>query len=247
MQVQGKIALITGAAHRVGKAIALKLAQHGAHIGLNYHHSVEAAQATQAELRALGVEVLLLPADVSDAVAVENMVAQAMSHFGQIDILVNNAASFQRALFLNMSLSQWDEVLGLNLRGPFICAKAVAPHMLKLTEGTIINLTDLSGVVPTRGRVAHSVAKAGLISLTEALAIELRPTIRVNGIAPGPVLAPTQASEAVKARKAERTLLKRWGEADHVAQTVLFLVENDYITGEIIRVDGGELLAWRDI
>jgi 3-oxoacyl-[acyl-carrier protein] reductase/pteridine reductase len=246
MQVRDKVALITGAAHRVGKAVALRLAKNGAHIVLNYYASAPAAAGTQAELEALGVEVLPIRANVADPDSVNGMVAQAIDHFGRIDILVNNAALFDKTLFLKMTVDDWDRVMNTNLRGPFLCARAVAPHMLKLDEALIVNITDLSGLVPTRHMLAHSVSKAGLISLTQALALELRPTVRVNAIAPGPVIPPPDYDAATQQQVAQRTLLKRWASGDHVAQAVMFLVENDYVTAEVVRVDGGELIGWRD-
>ena len=246
MQPTDKVALITGAAHRVGKAIALGLARRGSHIVLNYRSSIEAARQTQAELEALGVRVLPIQADVSRPAAIETMVARAIDHFGRIDILVNSAASFRQTPFPEMTVTDWETVVNTNLRGPFWCARTVAPHMLKLEEGLIINITDLSAFTPSQNMLAHTVAKAGLVSLTQALALELRPTIRVNAIAPGPVIPPPEYDEATNKRIARRTLLKRWGSGDHVAQAVLFFVENDYVTGELLRVDGGELLGWRD-
>ena len=247
MLAKNKVALITGAAHRVGKAIALGLARHGAHIVLNYYTSAAAAAETQTELAALGVDVLPVQANVSDPAAVEAMVVRAVDHFGRIDILVNSAASFQKTPFPDMAPADWDRVINTNLRGPFLCARAVAPFMLKLEQGLIVNITDLSGFVPVRNMLAHSVAKAGLISLTQALALELRPTIRVNAIAPGPVIPPPDYDEATRQQVANRTLLKRWASGDDVARVVMALVENDYITAEVVRVDGGELLGWRDV
>ena len=246
MQAKDKVALVTGAAHRVGKAIALRLAKNGAHIILNYRSSVKAAQETQTELEGLGVEVLPVQADVSEPEAVEAMTAQAIAHFGRIDILVNNAALFDKTPFPGMSVADWDRVLNMNLRGPFLCARAVAPPMLKLEAGLIVNITDLSGFVPTQHMLAHSVAKAGLISLTQALALELRPKIRVNAVAPGPVMPPPDYDSETRQKVAQRTLLKRWASGDHVAQAVMFFVENDYVTAEVVRVDGGELIGWRD-
>ena len=246
MQASDKVALITGAAHRVGRAIALRLAKHGAHIILNYRSSAAAARETQAELEALGVKVLPIQADVSDQSAVEEMVAQALGYFGRIDILVNSAALFDRTPFPESSVADWDRVINTNLRGPFLCARAVAPAMLQQDEGVIVNITDLSGFVPTQTMLAHSVAKAGLISLTQGLALELRPTIRVNAVAPGPVIPPPDYDEQTRALVAERTLLKLWGNGDNVAHAVMFLVENDYVTAEVVRVDGGELIGWRD-
>jgi 3-oxoacyl-[acyl-carrier protein] reductase/pteridine reductase len=246
MQPKNKVALITGAAHRVGKAIALGLAKKGTHIVLHYRSSGPAAQDTQAELEALGVKVLPVQADVAEPIEVEAMVARAIDHFGRIDILVNSAANFNITPFPAMTLADWDTVVNTNLRGPFWCARMVASHMLELEEGLIINITDLSAFTPAQDMLAHTVAKAGLVSLTQALALELRPTIRVNAIAPGPVIPPPDYDQATNESIARRTLLKRWGCGDHVAQAVLFFVENDYVTGEIIRVDGGELFGWRD-
>jgi 3-oxoacyl-[acyl-carrier protein] reductase/pteridine reductase len=246
MEPNDKVALITGAAHRVGKAIALRLAKSGVHIVLTYRSSAEAAQATQAELEALGVKVLSIQADVADPLAVDGMVAQAIDYFGRIDILVNSAANFLQTPFPEMQVGDWDTVINTNLRGPFLCARALAPTMLALPEGLIVNITDLSAFVPAQNMLAHSVAKAGLVSLTQALALELRPTIRVNAIAPGPVIPPPDYDQALNERIARRTLLKRWGRGENVAQAVLFFVENDYITGEVVRVDGGELIGGRD-
>ncbi len=246
MQAKDKVALVTGAAHRVGKAIALKLAENGTHIILNYRSSAAAAKETQAELEALGVEVLPVQADVSEPAAVEAMIAQAIDHFNRIDILINSAARFDKTLFPGMTVDDWDRVMNTNLRGPFICARAVAPHMLKLKEGLIVNITDLSGFVPTKDMLAHSVAKAGLISLTRALALELRPTIRVNAVAPGPAIPPMAYDQATRNTVAQRTLLKRWGSGQDVAKTIMFFVENDYVTAQVICVDGGELIGWRD-
>lgn len=246
MQIRNKVALVTGAAHRVGKAIALRLAGQGATIVLHYRSAATTAQETEAELAALGAQVLPVQADLSDEQAVERLVQQAINQFGQIDILINSAASFERTPFPDMTVADWDRVINTNLRGPFLCAKAVAPHMLKLAEGNIINIVDLFGFTPGQGFMAHSIAKAGLMQLTMALALELRPTIRVNGIAPGPVLPPADYDDGRKGRIAQRTLLKRWGAAEDVARTVQFLLESDYITAEIIRVDGGELIGHRD-
>jgi NAD(P)-dependent dehydrogenase (short-subunit alcohol dehydrogenase family) len=242
-----KVALITGGAHRLGKAIALKLAAHGAQIAFTYHTSAAAAQETGAELAGLGVEALPLQADLSQPPEIERAVGRVVNHFGRLDILVNSAASFEKRPLLRMSVEDWDRVINLNLRGPFLCARAAAPQMLRQESGgVIINISDLSGLAPLKGRLAHSVAKAGLLALTQALALELRPAIRVNGILPGPVLPQPGYSTAVQARIAQGTLLKRWGTPEHVARVVIFLVENDYITGEILRVDGGEWLGWRD-
>ena len=246
MHPKDKVALITGAAHRVGQAIALGLARRGCHIVLNYRSSDEAARQTQRALEALGVRVLPVQADVSSPTAVEGMVAKAVDAFGHIDILVNSAASFKETPFPGMTVADWDDVMGTNLRAPFVCARAAAPHLLRRDEGLIVNIADLSAFVPAPAMLAHSVSKAGLVSLTQALAQELRPTVRVNAVAPGPVLPPPHYDAATTAAVARQTLAGRWGSGGHVAQAVLFLVENDYVTGDVLRVDGGQLLCTRD-
>jgi len=247
MQINNKVALVTGAAHRIGRAIALQLAQQGAHIALHYHTSQTEADQTLTELETLGAQVFPIQANLVDDNALESMIQAIIKHFGKIDILVNNAALFERTPFPESPLTAWDKVMAVNLRAPYACAKAVAPFMLKAQQGSIINISDMTAFAPIRGRLAHSVAKAGLISLTQALALELRPFVRVNLIAPGSVLPDPTYSETLKNRIADRTLLKRWGNAMDVAKTVQFIIENDYLNAEVIRVDGGELIAWRDL
>ena len=240
MQPKGKVALITGAAQRIGKDIALALARRGCHIVLHYHSSSEAVVSqTQKELEAFNVRVLAIRADVSDPAAVEAMVARAIERFGHVDILVNSAASFRRTPFPEMDLADWDAVMDTNLRAPFWIARVLAPHLRTLGEAAIVNIADLSAFRPFHGQLAHSVSKAGLVSLTQALAVELGPTVRVNAIAPGLMIPGAGESQAL----ARGTLLRRWGSGGNVAQAVLFLVENDYVTGDVIRVDGGQLLA----
>ena len=245
MRLKDKVALITGAAHRVGKAIAVGLAHRGSNIVLNYHSSGEAAQQTQTELEALGVKVLPIQADITNQLAVEAMVAKAVDHFGHIDILVNSAGNYKETPFPESSVADWDAVMDTNLRAAFVCARTVTPHLLKREEGLIVNIADLSAFGPCWPNfLAHSVSKAGLLSLTQFLAVELSPTIRVNAVAPGPVIP--MSDDDVDA-VAQKTLVKRWGSGSHVAQAVVFLAENDYICGEVIRVDGGQLLGPRKL
>lgn len=245
MHPRGKTALITGGAHRVGKAITLALAGAGANVVINYHASADAARATASEAAALGVETLIAQADVSDRQQVEAMVAQAREHFGSIDILVNSASRFEKTPFPTQDVSAWQRVLDILIHGSFYCANAVAPLMLERGEGTIVNIVDLSAWDPWPDFAAHSVGKAGLMALTRQLALELAPAVRVNAVAPGPVLPPPDYSQAQVARAAKRTLLNRWGAAEDVAQAVMYLVQADYVTGEVIRVDGGERFGHR--
>ena len=240
METQGKVALVTGGAHRVGKAITLALARAGANVVINYHLSSAAAEATAAEVRAHGSDALPFRADVADNAQVQAMVQAARERFGGVDILVNSASPFEKMPFPTDDLGPWHRVIGSTLNGAFYCANAVAPMMLAKGEGVIINIVDLSAWAPWRRFTAHSVAKAGLMALTRQMALELAPTVRVNAVAPGPVLPPPDYSEQQRGRVAARTLLERWGTPEDVAGAVMFLVNADYITAEVIVVDGGE-------
>jgi 3-oxoacyl-[acyl-carrier protein] reductase/pteridine reductase len=245
MDPKGKTALITGGAHRVGQAITLALARAGANVVINYHSSAGAAEATAAEAGALGVETLIAQANVSDLQQVEAMVAKASDRFGSIDILVFSASRFEKTPFPTQDMTAWHRVTDILIHGSFYCANAVAPLMLERGEGTIVNIVDLSAWEPWPNFAAHSVGKAGLMALTRQLALELAPAVRVNAVAPGPVLPPPDYNEAQTARAAQRTLLNRWGVADDVAQAVMYLVEADYVVGEVIIVDGGERFGHR--
>jgi pteridine reductase len=243
MNPEDRVALVTGGARRVGRAFCLALARAGAHVVLNYRTSRQAADETAAELRALGVKVLPFQADISQPDQVEAMVEAARQQLGRIDIVINSAALFERTPFPDAPVETWRRVLDVNLTGPFVVARAVAPLMLAQGEGVIINVVDIMAFRRSRTYVAHGVSKAGLKALTETLAVLLAPTVRVNAVMPGPVLPPPDYTPEQIEYVAGRTLLKRWGSPDDVARGALFLIENDYITGHMLAVDGGELLA----
>jgi NAD(P)-dependent dehydrogenase (short-subunit alcohol dehydrogenase family) len=243
MQITGKTALITGGAHRVGKAMTLALAEAGANVVVNYNRSAAAAEQTIQEVEALGVKGLAVGADVSDLVAVKAMVAQASQTFGGVDILVNAASWFKTTPFPMTDTADWHRVTRILLDGAFYCANEVAPGMLEKGEGTIINIVDMSAWQPAKDFLAHSVGKAGLLAMTRQLAFDLAPTVTVNAIAPGPVLPPPDYSADELERTASITLLERWGTPEDVADTLLFLVRSNYITGEYITVDGGQRYA----
>ncbi|UCC88162.1 MAG: SDR family oxidoreductase [Anaerolineales bacterium] len=245
MNPKGKNALVTGGAHRVGKAITLALAKAGANVVINYHTSADAAEATAAEARYLGVEALAVQADVSDHQQVEAMVAAAQERFGLIDILINSASRFEKTPFPTPNVMAWHRVTNVLIHGSFYCANAIAPLMLERGEGTIVNILDLSAWEPWPDFSAHSVGKAGLLALTRQLALELAPTVRVNAVAAGLVLPPASYSKARTAALAQRTLLKRWGAAEDVAQAVMYLIQAEYVTGEVLVVDGGERFGHR--
>lgn len=243
MDLQGRTALITGGAHRVGKAITLALAQAGANVVVNYNRSADAAQQTVAEAKTLGVDALAVQCDVSDLDAVRRMIAQVEKHFGRLDVLVNGADYFGKHPFpleREEDLDTWRRIIDITVHGSFYVSNACAPLLLAQKEAAIVNIVDLSAWQPWPNFTAHAVAKSGLLALTRQMALELAPTVRVNAVAPGPVLPPPDYDAAQKERVARRTLLKRWGSAEDVGQAVCFLAQADYITGDVIFVDGGE-------
>jgi NAD(P)-dependent dehydrogenase (short-subunit alcohol dehydrogenase family) len=243
MDLNGKVALVTGGAIRVGRAISLALAGAGADIVMNYNTSSDAAVQTAAEIEARGRQALAFQADVAKGDQVQAMVDAAIERFGRLDVLVNSASVWRRTPWEELTEELWDQKLDVDLKGAFLCAKAAAPHLAAHGDGAIVNIVDLSAFQPFPNFMAHSAAKAGLLNLTYSLAIELGPEIRANAIAPGPVLPPPGYSEKQIKAAANRTALKRWGTAEDVAQAVLFLVQAGYITGVVLPVDGGEHLG----
>jgi NAD(P)-dependent dehydrogenase (short-subunit alcohol dehydrogenase family) len=245
MDLHGKVALVTGGAVRVGKAIVLGLADAGSDIVLNYHSSVQEALHTSAEVQARGRQVLPVQADVAQADQVEQMLQAAIARFGRVDVLVNSASAWQRTPWKEVDEDAWDRSLDIDLKGAFLCARSAALHLAAHGDGAIVNIVDLSAFVPFPNMLPHSVAKAGLLSMTYALAMELAPEIRVNAVAPGPVLPPPDVDEGLMDAIARRTLLGRWGSPRDVAGAVVFLVQSEYITGAVLPVDGGERLRGR--
>lgn len=243
MDLHGKVALVTGGAVRVGKAIALALADAGADIAFSYNSSAEAAAETAAEIQAKGRRVLAYRADQSQAEQVSALVNATVTALGRLDVLVNSASLWQRTPWGELDEAMWDRLLDTNLKGPLLCARAAAPHLAAYGEGAIVNIVDLSAWVPFPNYMPHSAAKAGLLNLTHALAMELAPAVRVNAIAPGPVLPPPEYTQTQIEATARRTLLGRWGTAGDVAQAVTFLAQAPYITGAVLPVDGGEHLG----
>jgi NAD(P)-dependent dehydrogenase (short-subunit alcohol dehydrogenase family) len=245
MNIQSKTALVTGGAHRVGKAIALELARSGANLVINYNSSAEAAQETVAEAEALGVQALAIQCDIADLSAVQRMVAQIRERFGGLDILVNSADYFGKHPFPTDDYTMWKRVTDITIHGSFYVSNECAPLLLAGEGGAVVNIVDLSVWQPWKGFTAHAVAKAGLMALTQQMALELAPTVRVNAVAPGPVLAPPDYTPEQLRVVEKGTLLRRWGRAEDVAHAVRFLVEAEYTTGDVIFVDGGERFARR--
>lgn len=249
MELQGKVALVTGGAHRVGKAIVLALARRGASILLHYGSSQQAARQTAEEVAALGVGCWPLHADLSRPGEVDGLFADAAEKAGRLDILVNSAASFRRQPFEEITAEDWDAVLAVNLRAPFLCSQRAAPLIQRSRRpqgrpGLIVNLVDLAGALAWRGYAHHAVSKAGLEHLTAVSARELGPSVRVNAVMPGAVLPPPgmDATGDGWRRMGRRLPVERTGEPGQVGHAVVFLAENDFITGIVVPVDGGEHL-----
>ncbi len=243
MEIKAKFAVVTGAGHRVGKVIALALAEAGAHIVVHYNRAAAEAAQTVSEIEALGVRAVAVAADLSQPMGAEILLSAAREVFGGVDILVNSAASMQAGNVLDLSPHAWQSVLDLNLSGPFYCAQQAARSMLERGGGAILNIADLSALRPWARYPAHSVSKAGLLMLTQVLAKALAPAIRVNAIALGPVLKPDDWSDARWQAVADHTLLKHPGSGYDVARAALFVLQSDFMTGATLTLDGGRLIA----
>src|SRR5580698_254884 len=236
-----QVILITGGARRVGAQIARTLHAAGARILLHYRSSAAAAKELGKELNAARAgSVALFAADLQQDAAPEALIAAAIGQFGRLDVLVNNASTFYSTPVGEISRAAWDDLIGSNLRAPLFLSQAAAAHLAK-QRGLIINVIDIHGLRPLKGYPVYSIAKAGLAMLTRSLARELGPDIRVNGIAPGPVLwAEHDLDEEMKREIVGKTALNRVGSPQDIARTALFLVRDaPYITGQIIAVDGG--------
>lgn len=237
MDLKGRNALITGAAHRVGQVIALQLASKGVNILIHYHQSAAEAEETVQQARELGVKAQALQADLRSTNAIQEMFASVDQISSHLDILVNSAAVMDRTDILNVSPEDWDRVMELNLKAAFFCLQTAAQRMQ--AGGAIVNISDIIGLRPWVGFPIHAISKAGIEMLTKAAALELAPTIRVNAVAPGPVLKPPGMSESRWLDIAVPSPLGVPGRPEDVARAVIFLLENDYITGETLVVDGG--------
>jgi NAD(P)-dependent dehydrogenase (short-subunit alcohol dehydrogenase family) len=243
MEIKDAVVLITGAAQRVGRAVALNLASHGAHIAFSYYANSEPWRDTKSQIEAAGVQAFATQADVSKHDDIKSLVNQAMHRFGRIDVLINNASVWLKQPALEITERDWDIEMTLNAKAPFLVSQAVAPHMQRAGRGLIINITDLSAFQTWAGYAHHSASKAALVALTKVLALEWAPAIRVNAIAPGTVLLPDDADDAKVKWAVEKSALKRIGSPDDVARTIRYLIEEDFATGAVYFVDGGRALV----
>jgi len=236
----GQVALVTGAAIRLGRAIALALAREGCHVAVHYHRSVAAARATVRELRALGVEAQALRADVSEPADARRLVRETLRHFGRVDLLVNNAGVFFRTPLPRTTPAQWDRLLAVNLRAPFLVSQSAASAMLRAGAGRIVNIADVAGLRAWPSYIPYCVSKAGLLMLTRGLALALAPRVQVNCVAPGTVLLPGAAHPALRRQLRREVPMGREGDPRDVAAAVIFFATcPPYITGQVLFVDGG--------
>ncbi len=241
----GKAALVTGAARRVGAAVATALHAAGARVAIHYRSSQAEADALAARLNAARADsARAFRADLADPAACDALAAQALRAFGRLDVLVNNASTFYATPVGTITPDQFDDLVGSNLRAPLFLSQAAAPGLAK-HEGLILNIGDIHGLRPLRGHAVYCAAKAGLLMLTRSLARELGPAIRVNAVAPGPVMWPEHGvDEALRERIVSRTALKRAGSAEDVAKAVLFFATGaPFVTGQVLAVDGGRLVG----
>jgi pteridine reductase len=241
--LQGSVAVVTAGGRRLGRAIALALAGSGCNVVITYRTSAADVDTTLASLRASGGKALAVQADVADEEQVHGVLDRTLAEFGRADILVTNAGTFRRTPVAALAEADWDDMIADNLRTAFLCAHCFGLHMRAHGGGAIVMIADVAGLRPWADHLPYSIAKACVVALTRGLAQELAPSVRVNAVAPGPVLFPEGFDTAARAREVSRTLLKREGDPANVADAVLALVGNDYITGAVLPVDGGRVLA----
>lgn len=242
MKLEGRTAMVTGGAVRVGRAISVALAGRGARVVVHYNSSSDEADALVAEIVAAGGEAMAIGADLSSLDEVERLVQEA-GEFGPISLLVNSASVFPAEGFVAVDGEIWDQAMNVNLRAPFFLTQAIAGRMKQTGEGVVVNIADLSAIQTWSGYAAHGIAKAGLLQMTRIAARAFAPEVRSAAIVPGTVLPPEDLPQAEIDDLARRAPLKRIGTPEDVARAVLFLAENDFITGEVLVVDGGRALA----
>ncbi len=242
MELRGRVALVTGAGRRLGRALAAALAARGAVLAIHHHRSAAGAAELREEIRRAGGEAECFAADLTDARAARALPERVVERFGRLDVLVNSAAVMYRGRLEDTTVERWDETLNLNLRAVFFCTQGAAPA-LRAARGRVVNLADLAGLEPWPGFAAHSVSKAGVIMLTQVLALSLAPEVTVNAVAPGAVLVPEGYDAATRERLAATTPLKRLGTPADAVGAVLYLLESgDFVTGTTLVVDGGRRL-----
>ena len=243
-KLKGKVALVTGSARRIGAVTVRTLHQAGATVVIHYRSSSTEAEKLAQELNDLRADSCYLQqAELADIEQLKQMIENIVKQLGRLDILINNASSFYPTPLKTITEADWDKLMGSNLKAPLFLSQAAMPELVK-HKGCIVNMVDIHGIRPLKNHAVYSTAKAGLIMLTQSLALELGPDVRVNGVAPGAILWPEQdISSNEQSDILKKVSLKRQGKPQDIAKTILFLVcDADYITGQVIPVDGGRLL-----
>ncbi len=244
MEVQGKVALVTGAGVRVGRRIALALAGRGMDVAIHFNSSQGPAEETAAAAREVGVRAEIFQANLGDVGQIQGLMRGIEGAWGRVDVVVNSAAVFPRTPWAEIDEAVWDATLDVNLKAPFFVAWHAAPLLRRDGGGKIVNIADWAGFRPYRHYLPYVVSKGGVITMTKALAKELAPEITVNAIAPGPVMLPEDFDQEAAKRIAHATLVDHLGSPDDVANSVIYLVEmTDFVTGHVLVVDGGRLIA----
>lgn len=240
-----RIALITGAAKRIGRAIALELAKSGCDVAVHCHTSREEADETAEMIRRMDRRATVLTADLADPKAAAALVGQTVEALGGLNVLINNASIYERMSITEFSLPAWNAALALNLTAPMILAHAAYPHLREDHNGQIVNLLDIAAERPWPDHLAYCISKAGLATLTSALAKAMAPEVRVNGVAPGAALFPKDEDKATIKAITRRIPALRLGTVEEIAATVRFMVcDATYLTGAVLNVDGGRSIAW---
>lgn len=242
VNLKDQVALVTGSAHRVGRAIALELARAGVHILVHYHSSSdEMVKTTLRDIKSLGVDAYAEQADLTTPAGIAATFAAVERHFGKLNILVNSASNFQKRTLMDVTPQEWNETMAINLTAPFLCTQEAVKLMRKNTPsgGCIVNICDKGATDAWVEYAHHGISKAGLWALTRTSAASLGPDIRVNAIIPGAVLKPDDLDEAQWRKSGDRVPLKRTGSADDVGRAVVYLASEDFVTGALLHVDGG--------
>jgi pteridine reductase len=240
-KLAGRVALVTGAGKRLGRAMALRLAREGADVAVHYGRSEKEALEVVSEIEKLGQRAAAFQAEMTDVGAVRKMVADVAAHFGRLDILVNSASNFLKATFAETTEATWDASLDTNLKGPYFCAQAAAPHLAKSGHGVIVNMADIGGLIGWREFLPYSLAKGGVVLMTRVLAKELGPAVRVNAIAPGTITMSGDTPE-LEQGFVRRSVLGRSGRPEDITDALMYLVTAEFVTGHVLVVDGGRML-----